>query len=61
MFSATAAAGADVFFVGAEAMGRFFDWESWESYDFAARLGKIVPDFQVRVKLSHSPRDPALE
>ena len=61
VFSATAAAGADVFFVGAEAMGRFFDWESWESYDFAARLGKIVPDFQVRVKLSHSPRDPALE
>ncbi len=61
VFRVTAAAGADVFEVGKEAIRAFRSWESWSAYRFAARLPDIRADFQVKVKLSHSPRDPALE
>ncbi len=61
IFHITAAAGADVFEVGREAVGSFKDWESWQAYGFSDRLQAVQPVFRVRVKLSHSPRDPALE
>ena len=61
VFQATAAAGADVFEVGKEAICAFSSWDSWQAYGFPARLRDVRPDFRVRVKLSHSPRDPALE
>ena len=61
VFRATAAAGADVFCLGREAIGACPSWESWESGRFWERLRETEAVFQVRVKLSHSPQDPALE
>ena len=61
VFAATAAAGADVFEVGKEAIRAFRDWDSWRAYGFSKRLRETEAVFQVQVKLSHSPRDPALE
>ena len=61
VFRATAAAGADVFSVGQDAICTFRSWDSWRAYGFARRLKEVEPDFRVKVKLSHSPRDPALE
>ena len=61
LFQATAAAEADVFCVGRDAIRTFRSWDSWRDYGFAARLKQTDAVFQVRVKLSHSPRDPALE
>ena len=61
VFRATAAAGADVFEVGKEAIRSFRTWESWRAYGFSDRIRDVQADFRVRVKLSHSPRDPALE
>jgi hypothetical protein len=61
VFRAAAEEGADVFEVGREALSAFDSWESWREYGFSRRLPKIEAVFQVRVKLSHSPRDPALE
>ena len=57
----TARAGADVFEVGREAIRGFHSWEAWQRYGFAALLKDVQADFRVKVKLSHSPRDPALE
>ena len=61
VFRATAAAGADVFSVGRDAICAFSSWDSWRAYGFARRLKEVEPDFRVKVKLSHSPKDPALE
>ena len=61
VFRATASAGADAFAVGREAIRGFTSWEAWEAYDLPARLKDAQARFRVRVKLSHSPRDPALE
>ena len=61
VFRATAAAGADVFSVGRDAICTFRSWDSWRAYGFARRLKEVEPDFRVKVKLSHSPKDPALE
>ena len=61
VFQATAQAGADVFEVGREAIGAFRSWDAWQAYDFPARLKDTQAAFTVKVKLSHSPRDPALE
>lgn len=61
VFKATAQRGADVFEVGREAIRSFRTWEAWRAYGFSHRLQDTKADFQVRVKLSHSPRDPALE
>ena len=61
VFRATAAAGADVFSVGRDAICTFYSWDSWRAYGFARRLKEVEPDFRVKVKLSHSPKDPALE
>ena len=61
VFEVTAQAGADVFEVGREAIRSFRSWEAWQAYGFAARLKDVQADFRVRVKLSHSPKDPALE
>ena len=61
VFSATSGAGADVFAVGREAIRHFSTWGSWQAYGFAQRLKDMQAVFQVKVKLSHSPRDPALE
>ena len=61
VFRATAAAGADVFSVGRDAICTFYSWDSWRAYGFARRLKEVEPDFRVEVKLSHSPKDPALE
>lgn len=61
VFSVTSRAGADAFAVGQEAIRSFRSWEEWRAYGFAARLKDTRADFTVRVKLSHSPRDPALE
>ena len=61
VFEATAQRGADVFAVGREAIRSFRTWEAWRAYDFPRRLKDVKADFRVRVKLSHSPRDPALE
>ena len=61
VFRATAAAGADVFSVGRDAICAFRSWDSWRAYGFARRLKEEEPDFRVKVKLSHSPKDPALE
>ena len=61
VFSVTSRAGADVFEVGKTAIRSFRSWEAWEAYGFARRLKDTEAAFTVRVKLSHSPRDPALE
>ncbi len=61
VFRVTAAAEADVFAVGKEAICGFPSWDSWQAYDFSARLREAQAVFRVQVKLSHSPRDPALE
>ena len=61
VFRATAAAGADVFSVGRDAICTFYSWDSWRAYGFARRLQEVEPVFRVKVKLSHSPKDPALE
>ena len=61
IYRAAAAAGADVFAVGREAIGAFSDWDSWQAYRFSDRLTDTEAVFRVKVKLSHSPRDPALE
>ncbi len=61
IFQVTARAGADVFEVGREAIRGFHSWEAWQRYGFAALLKDVQADFRVKVKLSHSPRDPALE
>ncbi len=61
VFRVTAQAGADVFEVGKEAIRTFHSWDSWRAYGFAQRLKDVEPVFRVKVKLSHSPRDPALE
>lgn len=61
VFAATARAGADVFEVGQEAIRSFQNWEDWQNYGFSERVKDIRAEFRVRVKLSHSPRDPALE
>ena len=61
IFRVTTAAGADVFQVGREAICAFQSWDSWRAYGFRQRLKDTQPVFQVRVKLSHSPKDPALE
>ena len=61
VFRATAAAGADVFSVGRDAICTFYSWDSWRAYGFARRLKEVEPDYRVKVKLSHSPKDPALE
>ena len=61
VFRATAAAGADVFSVGRDAICTFYSWDRWRAYGFARRLQEVEPVFRVKVKLSHSPKDPALE
>ena len=61
VFAATSREGADVFEVGREAIRGFHTWEAWQAYGFADRLLDMSADFRVRVKLSHSPQDPALE
>jgi len=61
VFRATAAAGADVFSVGRDAICTFYSWDSWRAYGFARRLQEVEPVFRVKVKLSHSPKDLALE
>lgn len=61
VYLATAAAGADVFEMGKDAVRAFRTWDAWRSYGFSDRLKDTQADFQVRVKLSHNPRDPALE
>lgn len=61
VYRATAAAGADVFEVGREAIRGFDSWESWQACGFSAGLKDSRAVFRVKVKLSHSPRDPALE
>ena len=61
VFEATARAGADAFQVGREAIRSFRNWEAWQNYGFSERLKNTQAEFRVRVKLSHSPRDPALE
>ena len=61
VFEATAAAGADVFAVGKEAIRSFPSWDSWRACGFSERLKDARAVFRVKVKLSHSPRDPALE
>ena len=61
VFRATASVGADVFAVGREAIRAFASWDSWRAYGFADRLKDTQAAFRVKVKLSHSPRDPALE
>ncbi len=61
VFRATAEAGADVFAVGKEAVTAFASWDDWRAYGFSQRLKDTQPEFRVRVKLSHSPGDPALE
>ena len=61
VFRATAAAGADVFSVGRDAICTFRSWDSWRAYGFTRRLQEVEPVFRVKVKLSHSPKDPALE
>ena len=61
VFRATAAAGADVFSVGRDAICTFYSWDSWRAYGFARRLQEVEPVFRGKVKLSHSPKDPALE
>ena len=61
VFRATAAAGADVFSVGRDAICAFSSWDSWRAYGFARRLQEVELVFRVKVKLSHSPKDPALE
>ena len=61
VFAVTAAAGADVFEVGKEAIRAFRTWDDWQSCGFPARLKEARAVFSVKVKLSHSPRDPALE
>ena len=61
VFQVTARAGADVFEVGKEAIRSFSNWEAWRTYGFADRLPDTEAIFTVRVKLSHSPGDPALE
>lgn len=61
VYEATARAGADVFGLGREAIASFPTWASWRSYGFSRKLTDTETVFRVRVKLSHSPRDPALE
>ena len=61
VFRATADAGADVFCLGREAIRDYATWTAWQAARFPQRLGEVEALFQVRVKLSHSPRDPALE
>ena len=61
VFRVTAAAGTDVFEVGREAICVFRSWDSWRACGFSTQLQEIRSVFRVRVKLSHSPRDPALE
>lgn len=61
VFRATARAGADVFGVGREAIRAFHSWEEWEAFGSTGWLRDVAATFTVRVKLSHSPHDPALE
>ena len=61
VFEAAARAGADMFEAGKEAIRSFPSWEAWQAYGFSARLRDTRADFRVKVKLSHSPKDPALE
>ena len=61
IFQVTARSGADVFCVGEEAIRTFQSWDQWRAYGFADRLKDVQAVFQVKVKLAHSPRDPALE
>ena len=61
VFRATADARADVFCLGREAIRDYAAWTAWQAAPFPQRLGEVEALFQVRVKLSHSPRDPALE
>lgn len=61
VFRATARAGADVFGVGREAIRTFHSWEEWEAFGSTGWLRDVAATFTVRVKLSHSPHDPALE
>ena len=61
VFRVTAAAGADVFEVGRDAIRAFRSYDSWRAYGFSQRLKDAAPAFSVKVKLSHSPKDPALE
>ena len=61
VFQITARAGADVFEVGKEAIRSFPTWADWQAYGFARRLKDTEAAFTVRVKLSHSPGDPALD
>ena len=61
VFAATSREGADVFEVGREAIRGFHTWDAWQTYGFADRLKDMRAEFRVKVKLSHSPQDPALE
>ena len=61
VFWVTARAGEDAIEVGRAAIRGFHSWEAWQRYGFAALLKDVQADFRVKVKLSHSPRDPALE
>lgn len=61
VFRAAAAAGADPFGVGREAIRTFPSWDAWAAFGFSDRIRDVRADFRVQVKLSHSPRDPALE
>ena len=61
IFRVTVQAGADVFEVGKEAIRTFRSWDDWRTAGFPGRLKDAEPDFRVKVKLSHSPGDPALE
>lgn len=61
VFRATAWAGADVFGVGREAIRTFHSWEEWAAFGSTGWLRDVEATFTVRVKLSHSPHDPALE
>ena len=61
IFRVTVQAGADVFEVGKEAIRTFRSWDDWRAAGFPGRLKDAEPDFRVKVKLSHSPGDPALE
>ncbi|MBQ7279028.1 MAG: hypothetical protein IJR17_07540 [Clostridia bacterium] len=61
VFEATKAAGADVFCLGEEAIGSFQTTKAWEAYAFSSHLQQMEAAFDVNVKLSHAPKDPALE
>ena len=61
VYAATAQAEADVFAVGKEAICAFPSCDRWQAYAFSSRLPQTKAIFRVKVKLSHSPQDPALE